>query len=415
MSGRARTGCDALDVIDAAGTARLARRPWATLLYVGVAICLMVVVWQSSEHLSQREAGLTARTTLAHGDHVLGPWLFWDAGAYTDIAEHGYTTADVQTFHDGGEARVAFFPGYPMAVRAVSAVLGDTPTALIVVTLGAGLLLSFVVFRWFERHVASERGARLAFVALLLFPWAYFLVATGYSDALFLLLAVGAFLLLEDDRPVMAGLVGALASATRIVGVAVVIGLILRALERREAIERDGWRVRIVARRLRARDLGVLMSGIGLLSYMGYCWSRYGDPFAFSTAQRGWGSPRGIDTWIKRPLFDMILHLPDTWFVLRLVLQGLVGLAFLAAVPAVWRRHGRAYGTYTLLVVALPLLGASAFQSGGRHMLAAFPVFALLGESMTAWSPRRVRAWMIASGLALVAWASFWSRGYWMG
>lgn len=415
MIGGRRVGCDALDVIDGPEVARFKRGGWTTVLYLAVALCLVAVVWQSSEHLSPREAGLTTRTSLAHGDGVLGPWLFWDAGAYTDIAENGYTTADVQTFHDGGEARVAFFPGYPMSVRAVGALVGDTPTALIVVTLSAGVLLSMVLFRWLVSRTASERGARLAFISAMVFPWAFFLVATGYSDALFLLLAVSAFLLLEDDRPVLAGLLGALASATRIVGVGVIIGLTLRMLERRGAIERDGWRVRLVTRRLRLRDLGVLISGVGLLSYMGYCWSRYGDPVAFSTAQGGWGSPRGIGTWIKRPLFDMILHLPDTWFVMRLVLQGLVGLAFLAAVPAVWRRYGSGYGAYTLVVVALPLVGASAFQSAGRHMLAAFPVFALLGESMAEWSTRRVRVWMGVSGLTLLAWASFWGRGYWMG
>ena len=37
-------------------------------------------------------------------------------------------------------------------------------------------------------------------------------MGTGYSESLFLLLAVGAFLLVETDHPVLAGLVGAYAA-----------------------------------------------------------------------------------------------------------------------------------------------------------------------------------------------------------
>lgn len=229
------------------------RRGWPTAVHLGLAALLALVVWQSSVHLAPAEAGLTPRIGMAHGDRVLGPWLYWDAQAYADISANGYTAADRATFEQGGEARVAF------------------------------------------------------------------------------------------------------------------------------------------------------------------CWSRYGDPFAFSTAQRGWGSPRGVGTWIKRPLIDMVLHLPDPWFVMRLVLQGFVGLAFLLAIPAVWRRVGPAYGVYTLVVVALPMIGASAFQSMGRQMLAAFPVFALLGDELATRSRRSSRVYLGGSALVLLAWASFWGRGYWMG
>ena len=52
-----------------------------------------------------------------------------------------------------------------------------------------------------------------------------------YADSLFLLCAIGAFVLLERRWYLAAGLVGALATAGRPVGVAVAVGLVVRTLE----------------------------------------------------------------------------------------------------------------------------------------------------------------------------------------
>jgi hypothetical protein len=48
-------------------------------------------------------------------------------------------------------------------------------------------------------------------------------------------------------------------------------------------------------------------------------------------------------------------------------------------------------------------------------VLAAFPVFALLGEWLARQPPGRTIAYLATSGGALLAMTSFWARGYWMG
>lgn len=387
---------------------------WPAAAFVALAVVLGVTMWQSSVHLDPAEAGLQSRVHLEHGDEVLAPWLFWDGGAHHDIAEHGYTDADVEVFEAGGEARVAYFPGYPLAVRALSVVVGDAALAEVLVTFLAGLALAVVLHRWFVRHLDGP-SARFATLAVLLFPWAFFLVGAGYGDALFILCAVGAFSLLEADRPVAAGLVGAVASGTRFVGVAVVLGLVVLAAERRGALGRQGWRPTLDRSRLRPRDHGVLLAASGIVAYAVFCWVRYGDPLAFSTAQSGWNQGAGPRTWFKVLFFDLALHDSDHFFVLRLAAQGVVLLLFCAAIPAVWRRFGPGYGTYTLVSLGLPAIGSAAFASQGRYVLAAFPVFALLGAWLADRRPVPRAGYLVASGVALLLVTSWWGRGYWMG
>lgn len=387
---------------------------WPAAVFVALAAVLGVTMWQSSVRLAPAEAGLQSRVTLAHGDEVLGPWLYWDGGANYDIAQNGYTDADVEVFEDGGEARVAYFPGYPLAVRGLSLLVGDVALAEVLVTFLAGLALVSLLHGWFAAHL-DRAAARLATLAVLLFPWAFFLVGAGYGDALFLLFAVGAFRLLEDDRPVAAGVVGALASGTRFVGVAVIIGLAVLAAERRGALGWHRWRPTLDRTRLRRADYGVLLAGGGLVAYAAFCWIRYGDPVAFSTAQAGWNQGAGPRTWFKQLFLELVLHDPDRFFVLRLAAQGVVLLLFCAAIPAVWRRFGPGYGTYTLVSLALPAIGSAAFASQGRYVLAAFPVFALLGAWLAERRPAQRAGYLVASGAALLLVTSWWGRGYWMG
>lgn len=386
----------------------------ALCAFLAIAAVLALTVWLSGEHLPPREDGLNPRpTALRHGDEVLGPWLHWDTDYYVAIAEDGYTAADVEVFRAGGETTVAFFPLYPAAVRVASELLGEIGLGLVVVTFGCGLALSAVLYGWFCRHL-GRRAAGWALAATLLFPWSFFLVAAGYPEALFLLLAVSAFVLADHDRPILAGVVGALAGLTRLVGVGVAVGLAVHVVARREALELDGWRPRFDRSKLRRGDWGVLLATTGLLGWMAFCWVRYGDPVAFSTAQRGWSQGFGPRSWFKLGLVDQLLHNVDRFFVLRLLLQGAVLLLFCAAIPAVWRRFGAGYGTYNLIVLALPMLGSANFASGGRFVVMAFPTFALLGEWLSAQPTRPARLALAASGVLLVATASLWGRGYWM-
>src|SRR5207245_4329002 len=118
----------------------------------------------------------------------------------------------------------------------------------VIVTYLAGVAAALLFHHWCQAAL-GRTGARLGVLLLLLYPFSFFLFGVVYSDALFLASALGAFVLLEHDRPWLAGLAGALATATRPVGVAVVAGLVLRALERRGGVPRAPGRLGGRARR----------------------------------------------------------------------------------------------------------------------------------------------------------------------
>lgn len=380
---------------DRSTAARVVQRGLAAFLAVTVA--LGVIVALSGNLLPSGESGHAESDRL---DSVVGYWLHWDVGWYGRISQEGYPQREVDNYNRGDESAAAFFPGYPAAVRVLTPVVGEVVLAEILVTLLAGAIGIVLFALWCRRH-DGDRVVPWALGGMLLYPYAYYLVAAPYSDALFLAAAIGSFALAERDQPVLAGLVGVLATATRPVGIGVVLGLLVLVARRAEGPRR--------------RDLWVALSALGMAGFMAFLWARFGSPFAFASAQRGWQSSEGV--WrgvVKVDFFDHLLHDPRPLIGLRLGVQGILGVLFLAAVPAVWRRYGPAYGIYTLVVVGLPVVGSAAFESTGRHLLAAFPVFALLGSWLAAQERGRAVGVLVASALSLSVVASFYARGYFM-
>jgi len=81
-------------------------------------------------------------------DRLLGNWLRWDGWWYVNIAEHGYS------YRPGHMSAVAFFPVYPLVVRAVAASgTGDVGLTAIVVTLALTPVLAL-----FHGFAALRRG-----------------------------------------------------------------------------------------------------------------------------------------------------------------------------------------------------------------------------------------------------------------
>ena len=377
-------------------------------------------------------AGLTGVTALAihlpnadptlpfDGTSVVGGWCRFDCGWYLDIADRGYD-ANKRFEHfpanptSADQSSVAFFPGYPLVVRAVSNVLGVTALAAVLVTWLAGLLTVLLFAAWCASRL-EPRHATLAVFCFVLYPYGWYLFGVGYADALFLAAGIGAFVLLEHDQPVLAGLAGAVATASRPIGVAIAAGLLLRAIERRgglpargastSRLARLGVPARLNVRVLRPRDLGVLLAPAGWIAWSAWLWARFDDPFAYSTVQAAWDQAEGPHTWFKVGFFGQLLHGTDTGYRATLVVQALVTLVALVAVPLIARRFGAAYAGYTLLAVGLGAFATKDFMGMGRYMLAAFPVFALAG-SLLATRTRRLQTAVLVTAAALLALGTF--------
>lgn len=120
--------------------------------------------------------------------------------------------------------QLVFFPGYPMAVRLVSILLGGQLllAGFLVSALsfaGAGCLLYRLV-----RLDAPHREAVRAVSFLCLLPGSFFFAAP-MSESFFLLLTVGSYYAARTGWWLLAGLLGGMAALTRSVGLLLLIPL----------------------------------------------------------------------------------------------------------------------------------------------------------------------------------------------
>lgn len=360
---------------------------WAaatTGVFAAAVVLLSVVV-----SLAYRGVENQTRNGVLAGPTWLDGWFQYDAGWYVHIATAGYE------YTPGQQSSVAFFPVYPLGVRALSPALGDdTQLAGQLLAVLAGLA-SVVVYSLWARARLPHRAAVLAVVVLMVYPYALFLYGPMYADSLFLLAAVGSFVLLERRWYLAAGLVGALATAGRPVGVAVAAGLVVRTLEllaqdRRgaevvvpgEVRTWPGWRDVVAAvRDVRGRHLLVLTSGLGLAAWSAYLWLEFGNPLAFVEVESapGWNQGVGPRTWFKIAFLGTVLRGPYDVAAL-LALQALACVCAVLLLPRVQRLFGWGYAVYAAVVLLIPILGTKDFMGTGRYVLVAFPVMAAAGH-----------------------------------
>jgi len=112
---------------------------------------------------------------------LLALWQRFDTNWYLAIATRGYA-ADGST---------VYFPLYPFLIRAVSAVIGNAMLAALLVSNLALIGVLVMLYRLTET-LFDTASARRTVAYLFLFPTGFFLLA-AYTESLFLLFVVGAF------------------------------------------------------------------------------------------------------------------------------------------------------------------------------------------------------------------------------
>jgi Gpi18-like mannosyltransferase len=370
----------------------------AAAVFLGIAALLFLVMGAVAPHLPEPSGPHLAPPFT--GPSWLAGWAQWDSGWYHEIATKGYA------YVAGQQSSVAFFPAYPLVVRAARVIVDDAYVAGIVVTLLSGVAVAALLATWLRSRL-SPPAAWAALFAFLLYPYAFYLYGVVYADALFIASLLGSFLLLEADHPVLAGLAGAVATAARPLGIVLVVGLAVRALEKRGALGRATWR------KARPADAGVLLAVVGLAAWCLFLWSRFDDPFAFATAQAAWHQGAGAETWLKFQFFRDIADLssPRAWILF--MAHPVLTIAAACLVPRVFRRFGAGYGVYTALLIGLSALSTKNFFGMARYLIAAFPVFAVLGELLVE-HPAVRRVLLPASGVGLVVLTAVFGTGYYL-
>ena len=310
----------------------------------------------------------------------------WDSGWYWDIAMRGYY------FRPDGQSSVAFFPLYPMLMRALAAPFGGSAGATwiagIVVSLTACALALVAIHRLTERIFGSREIARRTVLYIVVFPWSLFLTRV-YAESLFLLTSVLAISRAWDGRWWRAGLWGALTTLVRPNGI--LIGLPLALL---------AWRGRPGVRELALRWIVLAPIPAAMIGYSAYVYTLSGDPLGWMSAQAHWGYSLGHPPWeqLLGIRTDLLAYGPyDYFFSSDLapfeLLHGMAAVIFLALTPVIFRRLGMAMGAYVLVSLLVPL-SSNALEGIGRYAAVLFPAFMLVGSMA---SPRVHQAIIMVS------------------
>lgn len=400
-------------------TALPSSRPRLTVhrVSIGVYAIMAVLLGVLVSFVSRYPFHPLVQRTLSKSGWVDG-WYHFDAAWYYGISQYGYS------YTPGQQSSIAFFPTYPLTLSGFGWLFGNHQVTGVLLSMTCGLL-SVVLFSSWVRSRLTRNAAITTVLLQLFYPYAFFLYGAMYADSMFLLTAIGAFMLLERRHFWWAGLVGALATAGRSVGVAVAIGLVIRMLEiraedraaRGDVQAQGNVRFRellISVRSIRWREFGVFLSGVGIAGWMIYLWLAFGDPLAFLATQSspGWDQGSGPRTWFKIAYLGQLLH-GRTDVAVALTVQAVFCLVGILLLRRVLRRFGWGYFAYALAVIAIPIIGTKDFMSTGRYMMVAFPIFAVAGELLAQprWRWARVIV-MVVMTVGLVIAATYFARGF---
>jgi len=283
----------------------------------------------------------------------------WDGIWYWKIATLGYEYAN-----DGQQHSVAFFPLFPLITRVfMSLGLPFEVAGTLVNSLGfLGAML--ILYSWAEeRHGIS--AARWATAVLAWCPFSLFGTVI-YTEGLFLLLTTAALQAFDKRQHARAALWGAMATATRTIGAALIPAFLLVA-----------WR----EKRPAIAYVACLATGGGLLLFSIYCGIRFADPLAFVHVQRAWQHQNWLD--IFTGAFNLRLVGFSASSELTKVIMVFGSGYLLWCLRATLPRVAVAYGFCSLAL----LLSSGALSSVSRYVYGIVSVSLALGLLLAGRSP----------------------------
>jgi hypothetical protein len=323
-----------------------------------------------------------------------------DAGHFLDIARNGYFGPH------SDPVSPAYFPGYPLAGRAIAHLFGSTAPSI------TYYLVSLSVLSWVGTAVAAVLLWKLAayegipstasasVIAMLAGPYSVFLIAS-YSEGPFLAFAIGAWIAARCNRWLTAGMLASLAATTRISGLFLACGLVVMFVQDRRSL------------RAAASDGNMLALALPFLTVLSYfAWLRHhtGSWTTWFEVERiGWGrhlvSPITAFGHSVGRLFTV--HATTDWqlaaFAVQDTLEIAFAVAFVIGTVALVRRRRWPEATYVGLT-AVTLLTSSYYLSVPRSMLVCFPVWLLIGEGVVRHKSSRLLLIAAASSTAVALW-----------
>jgi hypothetical protein len=367
-------------------------------------------------------------------DPFMNDQVAWDSEYYLGTATGGYDDPRIPHLTGRGQPQIpanektdigksysvsyAFFPFYswliwlfawPLKIFGLDPIATSTLAGVIVSALGTlGAMLALYDL---TRDSLGEEGAMRAVFYLLIFPTAFFFVQV-YTEGLFVGLAFGCLAVLRRKHWVLAALLGAAATLTRAVGIALIIPMVITWIRTGEWMDLDlEWR-QIYLEGIPWRKVGeALLAFAPLVTFLIWKFSYLGMAFSyiennyfgraslnFGYAFYNWseafknmfvGNPAGTAYWLTE----------------------FIGLAIGIVTCIACLRHYPEIAWFSIAVFLISW-GSGPAQGIQRYILGAPAVFIMLAR----WgkSPVFDRAWTIFSLLLMGLGAILFAFNFWV-
>lgn len=406
---------------------------WGFSVFVIWRVALFVVAYIAPEFFSYQPQFPYAESLLQSTN--LPSWVFswggFDGVHYLSIMTEGYLRIDLIQ---------AFFPLFPLLAKVVMTTTEPLLAALLVSNLATlGLILVWLLY---TKSIYGGSLAKKSLVLLLTFPAAFFLGAV-YSESLFLLAVLSAFWAAHNKRWLLAGVLGAVASSTRLAGVFIWPSLLLAVLEQNKLLKAHfsevlrqsslqkkltllGTTLLKACKQERLPLLFVSVSTLGFVVYAGYLQQNFNDPLYFFTVQERFNTGRSDHLIfpaqsIWRQL-KILFTVPIDWkwytylqdLVLTLLVGGVLVWRFVLQVLGRSKKNTQIpyhWFLFSFSALLLPLLTGS-LSSMTRYVMVCFPLYVIGAATL-----RQKKAFWLTifiSSCLLVLNVLLFIQGYWV-
>lgn len=317
--------------------------------------------------------------TYNNGDFTISTLLrrmeIWDSTNYYRIAEVGYSGYQ----ENGTYTTLAFFPLYPYVARILSIVIRNLRVSLLLTTglsFAGGSVYLYKLCCMDYGSSTAKRAVILTAVA----PFGCFF-GTMMSESMLFFTSIAALYYIRKHSWSMAGIFGALAALSRLVGILVALSAVVEWLEYYRIIEKlknkqfgEVWKL------FYTKGLWIFLMFAGVLGYLLCNYIIAGNPFAFLELQRttwGHGSAyfgRGISNVFSGLVGSdqqalMRRHLPSVISIICVIVALIYGA----------RRNRTMYSVY-LLAYLVVNMSVDYIISTPRYMSCAIPVYIFLAD-----------------------------------
>ena len=340
------------------------------IIFIFSSLFIVLLSFLANKILAYEPSFPYSKTKLPRYDlpQFLYSFANFDGVHYLTIAEKGYFgTGLIQ----------AFFPSFPLLIRFFNNFFHNYLLTAIILSQFFSLT-TLLSFYYLVKLEYKEKIANLATILLASFLSSFYLKAV-YNEGLFLTLIFSSLIAAKKNKNLLAVIFGALASATRIVGIFILPTLIILDWTKNKKLN---WKKIVL----------YSFTSLGLLGYMFYLQKTFNDPLYFFHLQDEFGASRqtslvSFPQVIWRYLKILWTVRPFDFKYYSYLQEFLVSLwALYILVKASWEKYKKkiklewAYLVFAFGAYFLPTLTGN-LSSMPRYILVCFPIFIYLSQT----------------------------------